>query len=75
MNDPENATGENSQGWVSSVHESPHLGSWIGLGFLEGGLERQGEIVTAFYPLKNEAVRVKVVHPCFIDPEGERLRV
>ena len=74
VDDPATATGESSQGWISSVHESPHQGSWIGLGFIKGGLSRQGEIVTAYYPLKNEAVPVEIVHPCFIDPDGERLR-
>lgn len=62
-----------SQGWVSSVADSPNLGHWIGLGFLERGEARIGERVMAVYPLKNEVVEVEICEPCFVDPKGERL--
>jgi sarcosine oxidase subunit alpha len=62
-------------GWTSSVHWSPHVGAWIALGFVAGGLERwQGRRLWAVYPLKEEAVEVTVGAPCFVDPEGVRLR-
>jgi len=64
----------NDQGWISSACFSPHLGHAIGLGFLEGGAERMGEIVTAANPLQGRNVRMRVVPPHFIDPKGERLR-
>ncbi|MBX2823654.1 MAG: sarcosine oxidase subunit alpha family protein [Gammaproteobacteria bacterium] len=68
------ADANNSQGWVTSVAHSPALGAWIGLGYLKGGMSRQGEILTAHYPLKDESLEVEICHPVFFDPEGARLR-
>jgi sarcosine oxidase subunit alpha len=65
---------ETDQGWVSSACHSPHLGQSIGLGFLEDGAERIGEVIVAANPLEESEVRLRVVSPHFIDPEGERLR-
>jgi sarcosine oxidase subunit alpha len=65
----------NDQGYVTSVAFSPSLGHWIGLGLLAHGPERHGEIVRAFDPVRRGDVLVEVRPPCFIDPEGERLRV
>jgi len=62
------------EGWVSSVAYSPHCDCWIGLGFLSRGAIRQGEVIQAHYPLRDEVVGVEVCNPVFIDPEGERLR-
>ena len=75
VKDPLTATAEDSLGWVSSAHWSPHVGSWIALGFVRGGHERRGQTLVATYPLKNEVVEVEIVDPCFIDPQGDRLRV
>ncbi|HET8997068.1 MAG TPA: glycine cleavage T C-terminal barrel domain-containing protein, partial [Acetobacteraceae bacterium] len=66
---------ENDLGWVSSAAFSPTLGHQIGLGLLAGGLGRIGQHLRAFDPVRGSDVMVEVVHPCFIDPEGERLRV
>jgi sarcosine oxidase subunit alpha len=75
VEDPAEARTETDLGWTSSVHWSPHVGAWIALAFLGGGLERwQGRRLWAVYPLKDETVEVEVRAPCFVDPEGARLR-
>ena len=66
---------ENDQGYLTSVAFSPELGHWIGLGFLSNGPARQGEVIRAADPLRGADVMVEVCPPCFIDPEGARLRV
>jgi len=63
------------EGYMSSVAHSPHLGCWIGLGFLVRGPERIGEIVRAYDPVRGGDIDVEVCAPGFIDPEGERQRV
>ncbi len=62
------------QGWITSAAYSPHVGSSIGLGFLEEGDSRMGEILVAANPLEGQETRLEVVSAHFIDPEGERLR-
>jgi sarcosine oxidase subunit alpha len=69
------AVAKNDQGYVTSVAYSPSLGHWVGLGFLSHGPARHGEIVRAYDPLRNGDIEVEVVAPCFVDPEGARLRV
>jgi sarcosine oxidase subunit alpha len=69
------AIAANDQGYVTSVAFSPSLKHWIGLGFLSRGPERHGETVRACDPLRGEDVLVEICPPCFIDPEGKRLRV
>ena len=59
---------------MTSVAFSPSLDHWVGLGLLARGPERHGEIVRAFDPIRSEEVLVEVCPPCFIDPEGARLR-
>jgi heterotetrameric sarcosine oxidase alpha subunit len=66
---------QNDQGYVTSIAFSPSLGHWLGLGLLARGPERHGEIVRAFDPVRGGDLLVEVRAPCFIDPEGERLRV
>jgi len=73
VNDRNNATHETSLGWVSSVADSPAMGSWIGLAYLKNGHNRHGERITATYPLKDENVEVEICDPVFYDPKGERL--
>lgn len=65
---------ETDLGWISSACHSPHVGSAIGLGFLADGAARIGQIVVAANPLQGQQVRLRVVSPHFIDPEGEWLR-
>ncbi|MCW0182087.1 MAG: sarcosine oxidase subunit alpha family protein [Zavarzinia sp.] len=62
------------QGWVTSSCHSPHVGGSIGLGFLKRGDRRTGEIIHVVNPLAGTDIRAQVVSPCFIDPEGVRLR-
>jgi methylglutamate dehydrogenase subunit C len=65
----------NDQGYVTSIAFSPSLGHWLGLGLLARGPERHGEIVRVYDPVRGGDVLAEVQPPCFIDPEGERLRV
>ena len=62
------------QGWITSACYSPHVGSAIGLGYLENGAERMGEVITAANPLQGQSVAMRVVSAHFVDPEGVRLR-
>ena len=68
------ATAEHDDGHVTSVAHSPTLGRWIALGLLRGGEERHGQTVRAVSPLHGEDIEVVVGPPCFVDPEGARLR-
>ncbi len=61
-------------GWVTSACYSPHLASSIGLGYLTGGADRFGTEVIAANPIEGQSVRLRVVAPKFIDPEGMRPR-
>ena len=62
------------QGYVTSVCFSPMLDQWIGLGLVERGRERIGEIVRAHDPLRGEDYEVEICNPVFYDPEGGRQR-
>jgi sarcosine oxidase subunit alpha len=66
---------KHDQGHVTSIAFSPSLNHWVGVGLLARGPERHGEIVRAYDPLRGGDVLVEVRPPCFIDIEGERLRV
>ena len=74
VEDAATADANNSLGWVTSVAHSPALKCWIGLAYLRGGLTRNGNTLTALYPLQDEAAKVEICHPVFFDPDGERLR-
>ena len=65
---------QNDEGWMSSVAYSPSLGYSIGLGFIKSGDVRIGEVVRAVSPVHKTEMRVEIVSPHFIDPEGTRLR-
>jgi heterotetrameric sarcosine oxidase alpha subunit len=69
------AVASNDQGYVTSIAFSPSLNHWLGLGLLARGPERHGEILRAYDPMRGGDVLVEVRPPCFIDPEGESLRV
>ena len=61
-------------GHVSSVADSPQMNSWIGLGFVAGGLSRwEGKILTAESPVDVQRTEVRVVSPQFFDPAGDRM--
>jgi glycine cleavage system aminomethyltransferase T len=68
------ATLEEDQGFVSSVAYSPTLKHWIGLGFLRGGMAREGEQIRVLDPLRGVDVDAMVTSPIFYDPAGARLR-
>jgi sarcosine oxidase subunit alpha len=61
------------EGHISSSYFSPNLGHSIALGLVKGGLSRKGEQL--FSPQADGSViACRLVDPCFLDPEGERLR-
>ncbi len=72
---PDHALPNPMLGHVTSWCYSPNLDAWIALALLANGRARHGEVLWALSPLANVRVRVKVGPPCFIDPEGARLRV
>ncbi|MER8556280.1 sarcosine oxidase subunit alpha [Mesorhizobium sp. M0142] len=65
---------DNDQGYVTSVCFSPTLDQWIGLGLVECGRERIGEIVHTHDPLRGEDYDVELCSPVFYDPDGGRQR-
>ncbi len=72
--DKDDASAETSLGWVTSVCDSPAVGCWIGLAYLQGGLsQHEGKTLYAVNPIYDEAPAVEVCSAHFFDPEGERL--
>ena len=69
------ATASNDQGYVTSMAYSPESGTWIALAMLSNGPARHGEVVKVADPLRGGEMLAEVCAPCFIDPEGGRLRV
>ena len=61
-------------GYVTSAAFSPALGQWIGLGLLADAEKRRGSTIRAYDPIRSRDTEVRVVAPCFVDPDGERLR-
>lgn len=68
------AVSEEDQGYVTTVCHSPTLGHMIGLGFLRNGRARLGERVRCVDLLRDFDTLCEVVHPVFVDPDGEKLR-
>jgi methylglutamate dehydrogenase subunit C len=64
----------NDEGYVTSVAYSPALGHWIGLGLLQRGTERLGEVVRAYDPVRGGDLEVEIVSPVLVDPTGDRFR-
>ena len=64
--------GFRSQGMVTSACFSPTLNRSIGLGLIERGFERKGEIVTVFDA--GRTVDVRITDPVFYDPTGEKIK-
>jgi sarcosine oxidase, subunit alpha len=73
--DPDRATPNPILGHVTSWCFSPNLDAWIALALVARGRERHGETMWSVSPLADARVRVRVGPPCFIDSQGERLRV
>lgn len=65
---------DTDQGWITSACYSPHIGSAIGLGYLENGDNRMGEDIIAANPLEGQSMQLRVTSAHFVDPEGVRLR-
>ena len=72
--DPGQALPNPMLGHVTSWCWSPNLSAWIALALVADGRARHGESLWAVSPLADAKVRVSVGPPCFIDPDGERLR-
>ena len=64
----------NDQGYVTSVGFSPTLGAMLGLGFLQNGRARHGEVITMVDHLRGVTTQCEVCDPVFVDPTGGRLR-
>jgi sarcosine oxidase subunit alpha len=62
------------RGHITSTTYSKHVGTSIALGLLQGGTSRVGQIVIAASPVHGRQYKLKVVEPCFLDPEGNRYR-
>ena len=62
------------EGHMTSTAYSPTLGHWVGLGLLKRGPERLGEILRAYDPVRGGDTLVEVISPCFVDPEGAKVR-
>ncbi|MEJ7668133.1 MAG: sarcosine oxidase subunit alpha family protein [Casimicrobiaceae bacterium] len=62
-------------GHVTSWCFSPNLNASIALALLANGRACHGEEVWSVSPLAETHVKVRVGPPCFIDPDGARLRV
>lgn len=62
------------RGHITSTTYSQSLGKAIGLGLLQGGTSRIGQVVIAASPVQGRQYRLRVVDPCFLDAEGERYR-
>ncbi|HVE51382.1 MAG TPA: 2Fe-2S iron-sulfur cluster-binding protein [Casimicrobiaceae bacterium] len=75
VSDPDATTPVPMQGHVTSWCWSPNLETWIALALLSSGRARHGESIWAVSPLANARAQVRVGPLCFIDPDGERLRV
>jgi sarcosine oxidase, subunit alpha len=73
--EPEHPPPNPMLGHVTSWCWSPTLDAWIALALLANGRARHGETLWAVSPLADVKVRVTVSPPCFIDPDGVRLRV
>ena len=60
-------------GWMTSVAYSPILSSSIGLGFVQEGRDRMGEVIRAIDLVRGKDIEVQITNPHFVDPEGRRL--
>jgi len=72
--DPEHASPNPMLGHVTSWCWSPTLTASIALALVENGRARHGETLWAVSPLADARTRVRIAAPCFVDPEGVRLR-
>ena len=64
---------KSDQGYLTSAAYSPVLESYIAIGFLKNGNEKEGERVRVINLLANSNVEAEVVSPHFVDPDGKKL--
>ena len=62
------------QGYVTSVGWSPSLERNVALGFVKGGMAREGEVLKLVDAMRGLEAQVEIVAPDQIDPEGGRVR-
>ena len=62
------------EGFVASTCFSPTVGCSIATALVSRGEQRIGGTLWAMSPTGRLSVEVRVVHPVFVDPDGERLR-
>ncbi len=62
------------RGHITSTTYSKSVGKAIALGLLQGGKTHIGKTVIAASPVHGRQYQLRVVDPCFLDPEGERYR-
>ena len=72
--DGEEPVRAHDQGYVTSVAFSPTFGHYLGLGFVQNGLSRHGEVLNMVDHLRGIQTRVELCDPVFFDPEGGRTR-
>ena len=72
--DGEEPVRAHDQGYVTSVGFSPTLGHYLGLGFVQNGLSRQGEVLNMVDHVRGIQTRVELCDSVFFDPEGGRVR-
>jgi sarcosine oxidase subunit alpha len=63
------------RGHITSTTYSQSVGKAIALGLLQGGTTHIGKEIIATSPTQGRKYRLRVVDPCFLDPEGARYRV
>ncbi|MCG8505691.1 MAG: sarcosine oxidase subunit alpha family protein [Sphingomonadales bacterium] len=68
-------TADNDLGHVSSAAYSPHLETYIALGFVSNAQNWMERELVAADPVRGRETRVIVTSPHFFDPEGARLHV
>ncbi|MEL6298767.1 MAG: sarcosine oxidase subunit alpha family protein [Pseudomonadota bacterium] len=62
------------EGHMTSVAYSPTLGHMIGLGLIDRGADRIGEIVVAYDAVRGRNTDVEIVSPYVYDPDGGKQR-
>ncbi|MEL7099228.1 MAG: sarcosine oxidase subunit alpha family protein [Pseudomonadota bacterium] len=65
---------KNDRGYITSVGFSPTLGHFIGLGFVQGGLAREGDRMAMVDGLRGVETVVEICHPVMFNAEGGRAR-
>ena len=62
------------QGYITSVGWSPSLDRSVALGFVKGGMTREGDVLKMVDAMRGVETLVEVVAPDQIDPDGGRVR-